>query len=1077
MFINDMFKSKGNKKTVKEDSWHAGDEGLWGTRGQWSEDTEYSEIKDQFNEYLTAASIPNDSESAIPGSPELDEMANTAYHRVGVTVLDPNGPVSQRKEPKQRTVRVKGSEQDAIEKAKNHFRKKGYKVIDAWYIEGYDIGHTEPELSEGITQQDLADVLFTRLEHRFPDVVSRYGHEIVGDAVNDVASFHAGAEEMGTSDIGAMLRQIMQQLEDRAELDEDDDYKPVGRIKLQNPAPYKPETGLLPKGTPVLVDLSNGEGKLQHGVYIRKGRVGHQILVNGELHSVQPEDIANVSGKEIGKWGKKATAKESQLDEFGGGGYPKTQNYQVGDRVYVKNYQGVGKIKFIKHRNEVGVLINEPSMQRIVTTIDDLRPAPANEGIGDTAKEIAGRIAKTFTNPTGAAAAEYKKPFWTKKIGKQDRNKPLSNIRNEEINLDEAAAAVQNGDIVEFRKGPYYHPGYFRVDTEEAVGANQNRPWVGGIESGNGWYVDSSYLEVVIPASEFNTEMIRTADDVENALGDLVDSDMEYDHELDEDLNLSPRMASKYYQVVAHYSDGNWQSLLHSTDEHEMRKEAIEAAEAPHSQLYGVSYAVTNPRKQTIARYMVKKSLLTKKPFVVDLVSRKKIKPAATLHEGKDPHGIIAQKLKDVESSKKLDPISDEAYAAHKAKMEKQRAEYVKNNPNTIYKEGAVKDLPKAMYNGAYAAYNKDENLKNPFPKGTKNHALWNAGYKGVRYFSGSQIDNGWHTNEPIHPKLTGAAQKIKTIAEARRSDDDTWPEGHPRSRFNADGTRKENFGQFNKQAPKKEEPKREPKEIDEDVIGKGKWYVTLRNGKVISGPYASAQEADKHCVSRKQQVDHGIDVDGYIQKAVNEYLTPVRYSVYLVAKTGKLQKPTSFDSRRDAIKYALDMPSIGSIVIGHNRESGAVKIVRADFDVNVSPEQQKQLKMQALEHCKKGISEHIVKHGSGYRLLSHKGKNLGDFPSKAAAKKHEGEVNYFKHATEGALSKRDLKDIEAIKSAVEKLEQQKTQPNADISSINKKIEHEKKRLELYTESKEERDARRLEAYYLEEMRKAGYFD
>ena len=43
-------------------------------------------------------------------------------------------------------------------------------------------------------------------------------------------------------------------------------------------------------------------------------------------------------------------------------------------------------------------------------------------------------------------------------------------------------------------------------------------------------------------------------------------------------------------------------------------------------------------------------------------------------------------------------------------------------------------------------------------------------------------------------------------------------------------------------------------------------------------------------------------------------------------------------------------------------------------------------------------VDEHIVKHGSGYRLLSHKGKNLGTFKSKAAAAKHEGEVEYFKH-------------------------------------------------------------------------------
>lgn len=42
-------------------------------------------------------------------------------------------------------------------------------------------------------------------------------------------------------------------------------------------------------------------------------------------------------------------------------------------------------------------------------------------------------------------------------------------------------------------------------------------------------------------------------------------------------------------------------------------------------------------------------------------------------------------------------------------------------------------------------------------------------------------------------------------------------------------------------------------------------------------------------------------------------------------------------------------------------------------------------------------IPEHIVKHGSGYRLLSKKGKNLGDFKSHKAAAKHEGEVEWFK--------------------------------------------------------------------------------
>ena len=46
-------------------------------------------------------------------------------------------------------------------------------------------------------------------------------------------------------------------------------------------------------------------------------------------------------------------------------------------------------------------------------------------------------------------------------------------------------------------------------------------------------------------------------------------------------------------------------------------------------------------------------------------------------------------------------------------------------------------------------------------------------------------------------------------------------------------------------------------------------------------------------------------------------------------------------------------------------------------------------------------IVEHIGKVKGGYRLYSHKGKNLGTFPSKAGAEKHEHEVQYFKHAGE----------------------------------------------------------------------------
>lgn len=52
-------------------------------------------------------------------------------------------------------------------------------------------------------------------------------------------------------------------------------------------------------------------------------------------------------------------------------------------------------------------------------------------------------------------------------------------------------------------------------------------------------------------------------------------------------------------------------------------------------------------------------------------------------------------------------------------------------------------------------------------------------------------------------------------------------------------------------------------------------------------------------------------------------------------------------------------------------------------------------------DSCEK-IKEHVVKTGSGYKLVSKKtGKNLGTATSKAGIMKREREVEYFKHMKE----------------------------------------------------------------------------
>lgn len=47
-------------------------------------------------------------------------------------------------------------------------------------------------------------------------------------------------------------------------------------------------------------------------------------------------------------------------------------------------------------------------------------------------------------------------------------------------------------------------------------------------------------------------------------------------------------------------------------------------------------------------------------------------------------------------------------------------------------------------------------------------------------------------------------------------------------------------------------------------------------------------------------------------------------------------------------------------------------------------------------------VDEHIGRVKGGYRLYSGRGRNLGTFPSRSGAEKHEREVQYFKHAKEG---------------------------------------------------------------------------
>jgi len=73
-----------------------------------------------------------------------------------------------------------------------------------------------------------------------------------------------------------------------------------------------------------------------------------------------------------------------------------------------------------------------------------------------------------------------------------------------------------------------------------------------------------------------------------------------------------------------------------------------------------------------------------------------------------------------------------------------------------------------------------------------------------------------------------------------------------------------------------------------------------------------------------------------------------------------------------------------------------------------------------------------------------------------------QGDVKHkqkqFEQGVAEGLSKRDQKDVAAIKAAIERLQAQLKQPNADKAAIQASIAHEKKRLALYGQGVAEDD-------------------
>jgi len=99
---------------------------------------------------------------ADQGAGHSPENSSAAYHRVGVTVVDPTASdITKRKEKIQKTIRMKGDADTAVKRATKYYENKGYRVLDAWYIEGYNkVSVTEG--NEGVDTIEMDVELFIR---------------------------------------------------------------------------------------------------------------------------------------------------------------------------------------------------------------------------------------------------------------------------------------------------------------------------------------------------------------------------------------------------------------------------------------------------------------------------------------------------------------------------------------------------------------------------------------------------------------------------------------------------------------------------------------------------------------------------------------------------------------------------------------------------------------------------------------------------------------------------------------------------------------------------------------------------
>ncbi len=94
-------------------------------------------------------------------------------------------------------------------------------------------GKKNEDINEGASTESITNAILGRIERTMPEVFSRYGDEHVYQVVSDIASFYEGAEELGSSDISAMVHSVMKHLND----------KQLNELSPETLASYKKKAG------------------------------------------------------------------------------------------------------------------------------------------------------------------------------------------------------------------------------------------------------------------------------------------------------------------------------------------------------------------------------------------------------------------------------------------------------------------------------------------------------------------------------------------------------------------------------------------------------------------------------------------------------------------------------------------------------------------------------------------------------------------------------------------------------------------------------------------------------------------